>query len=93
MAATAPSGTVTFGSAGGCTNSGGTYTMASTGKVTCTETMNAAANSNYSAAPQVTESTTVAAAIAPTVSLTGEPTSHAIELFGTKVLPRLRDLS
>ena len=75
VVATAPSGTVTFGSAGGCTNAGGTYTMASSGKVACTETMNAAANSNYAAAAQVTETTTVAAAIPPTVSFTGAPTS------------------
>jgi alkanesulfonate monooxygenase SsuD/methylene tetrahydromethanopterin reductase-like flavin-dependent oxidoreductase (luciferase family) len=29
----------------------------------------------------------------PLATQLGEPTSHAIELFGTKVLPRLRDLS
>jgi hypothetical protein len=79
VVATAPSGTVTFGSAGGCTNAGGTYTMASSGKVACTETMNAAANSNYAAAAQVTETTTVAAAIPPTVSFTGAPTSASYQ--------------
>jgi hypothetical protein len=76
IVATASSGLpVTFGSSGGCTNSGETYTMASTGKAACTETMNVAANNNYTAAPTVTESTTVAAAIAPTVSFTGAPTT------------------
>jgi large repetitive protein len=64
---------VTFSSSGGCTNSGATYTMASSGSKACTETMNAAANSNYSAAPTVVESTSVAKPITPTVSFTGAP--------------------
>jgi hypothetical protein len=63
---------VTYGASGVCANSGGTYTIDST-KGTCTETINAAGNSNYSAAAQVTESTTVAKAIVPTVSFTGAP--------------------
>jgi hypothetical protein len=49
--------------------------MASSGHVACNETISAAATSNYSAAPTVTESTTVAAAIAPTVTFTGAPMS------------------
>jgi hypothetical protein len=74
VAATSTSGLpVTFSSSGGCTNSGGTYTMASSGSKACTEIMNAAANSNYSAAPPVTETTVVAKAITPTVSFTGAP--------------------
>jgi large repetitive protein len=64
---------VTFSSSGGCSNVNGTYTMASSGSKACTETMNAAANSNYSAAPAVVESTTVAKAVTPTVSFTGAP--------------------
>jgi hypothetical protein len=64
---------VTFGSSGGCTNSGATYTMASTGSKACTETINAAGSSNYSAAPQVSETTIVAKPITPTVSFTGAP--------------------
>jgi large repetitive protein len=64
---------VTFTSSGGCSNVNGTYTMASSGTKTCTETMNVAANSNYSAAPTVTESTTVAKPVTPTVSFTGAP--------------------
>jgi hypothetical protein len=71
---------VTFGSSGGCTNVNGTYTMASSGTKACTETMNVAANGNYSAAPQVTESTSVAKAITPTVSFTGAPATAA---YGT----------
>ncbi len=59
---------ITFGSAGHCFNNGATYTIDSaTG--TCTVTMNQAGNSTYAAAPTVTESIAVAAAIAPTVSL------------------------
>ena len=71
---------VTFGSSGGCTNASGTYTMASSGTKACTETMNVVANSNYSAAPQFTESTSVAKAITPTVSFTGAPATAA---YGT----------
>jgi sugar lactone lactonase YvrE len=66
---------VAFSSSGGCTNVNGTYTMASSGSKVCTETMNAAGNSDYSAAPQVVESTSVAKAITPTVSFTGAPAS------------------
>jgi hypothetical protein len=76
VVATAPSGNVTYGSSGGCTNNAaGTYTMASSGHVACNETISAAATSNYSAAPNVNETTTVAAAIAPTVTFTGAPTT------------------
>ena len=71
---------ITFGSSGGCTNVNGTYTMASSGTKACTETMNVAGNSNYSAAPQVIESTSVAKAITPTVSFTGAPATAA---YGT----------
>lgn len=67
---------VAFTSAGKCTNSAGTYTI-NAGSGTCTETMNAAANSDYTAAPQVTESTTVAKPITPTVSFTGAPAAAA----------------
>ncbi len=68
---------IVFTSTGACTNLGATYTMDSA-KIgaACTVTMNQAGIANeYSAAPTVTETTTVAAAIAPTVSFTGAPTT------------------
>ena len=57
VAATASSGlTVTFTSAGACSNVGATYTMtASSG--TCSVLADQAGNSNYAAAPEVSEST------------------------------------
>ena len=64
---------VTFTSAGGCTNSGTTYTMANTGKVACSVIMNQAGNGHYSAAPQITETVAVAKAVVPTVTFTGAP--------------------
>jgi hypothetical protein len=67
---------VSFSSSGACTNAGGKYTM---DKITigavCTETVTAPASSNYLAATPVVMQTKVAAAIAPTVSFTGAPTS------------------
>ncbi len=70
VVATASSGLpITFSSSGACFNKGATYTIDSaTG--TCTVTMNQAGNGNYTAAPTVTERTTVAAAQTPTVSVT-----------------------
>ena len=68
VAATASSGlAVTFTSAGGCTNSGATYTMTS-GTNACSVIANQAGNSNYSAATPVTETTNATKASA-TVSL------------------------
>ncbi len=59
VAATASSGlTVAYTSSGSCSNSGATYTMTS-GTGTCSVIANQPGNSNYAAAPQVTE--TVAA--------------------------------
>jgi Carboxypeptidase regulatory-like domain len=55
VAATAPGGTVSFTSSGACSNSGGTFTMTS-GTGTCSVFYNQAGNTNYNAAPQVTES-------------------------------------
>src|SRR5271157_2772241 len=55
VAATATSGlTVAFTSSGACSNSGATYTMTS-GTGTCSVIANQAGNSNYAAAPQVTQ--------------------------------------
>ena len=57
-AATASSGlAVTYSSAGSCTNSGANFTMTS-GTGTCTVRYDQVGNSNYNAAPQVTESVT-----------------------------------
>ena len=77
IGATASSGlAVSFGASGACTVSSGTYRItATTG--TCHETMNQAGDTNYNAATTVTESTTVAAAVAPSVSFTGAPTTEA----------------
>ena len=47
---------VVFTSSGACTNSGATYTMTS-GTGACSVIANQAGNTNYSAAPQVTENT------------------------------------
>jgi len=77
VAASASSGlAVSFGSSGACINVLGTYTMDST-KVgaACTVTMSQGGNGNYAAASNVTETTTVAKPIPPTVSFTGAPAS------------------
>jgi len=75
VAATASSGlAVTYSSSGVCTNSGATYTITKSSG-TCTVTMTQAGNSNYAAATPAVEHTTVAAAIAPTVSLTAPATA------------------
>ncbi|MGA3196453.1 MAG: Ig-like domain-containing protein, partial [Terriglobales bacterium] len=59
VAATASSGlAVVFTSAGSCSNSGATYTMTS-GTGTCSVIANQAGNSNYGAAPQVTQTVNV----------------------------------
>ncbi|MFZ1918219.1 MAG: Ig-like domain-containing protein, partial [Terriglobales bacterium] len=74
LSCSAPGGPVTYASAGSCTNSGATYTI-NKSSGTCTETITQAGNSNYAAAPPVVQHTTVAAAIAPTVSLTAPATA------------------
>jgi hypothetical protein len=72
VTATASSGyPVVYTSSGVCTNTGPTYTMtAATG--TCTVIANQPGDNNYSAAAQVTESTTATKAV-PTVTFTGAP--------------------
>ncbi len=75
VAATASSGlAVAYSSAGACTNSGATYTI-SKSSGTCTGTITQAGNSNYAAATPVVQPTQVAAAIAPTVSVTAPATA------------------
>jgi hypothetical protein len=78
VAATAQTA-VAYSSSGACSNSGATYTItASSG--TCSVIMNAPANSDYAAAPTVTEQTHVQAAVAPSVTFTGAP---ATALYGS----------
>jgi hypothetical protein len=61
VAGTAPGGSVTFSSAGVCSNSGATFTMTS-GTGTCSVKYDQAGNANYNGAPQVTESVNAAKA-------------------------------
>ena len=74
VAANASSGLpVVYGSSGSCSNVGPLFTMnSSTG--TCTVTANQAGNTNYLAAPKLTE-TTAAAKGAPVVTFTGAPST------------------
>ncbi|HET7760074.1 MAG TPA: carboxypeptidase-like regulatory domain-containing protein [Gaiellaceae bacterium] len=55
VAASAPGGSVTFSSAGSCSNTGASFTMTSS-SATCSVEYDQAGNANYNAAPQVTES-------------------------------------
>jgi uncharacterized protein (DUF1800 family)/sugar lactone lactonase YvrE len=65
---------VSLGSSGPCTNVGATYTMAKSAG-TCQVTGSQSGNANYVAAATVTETTTVSAKVAPTVTFTGAPTT------------------
>ncbi|GFO56426.1 hypothetical protein GMSM_34330 [Geomonas sp. Red276] len=71
LAATAPGGPVSFASAGGCTNSGATFTMTSA-TTSCTVTIDQAGNDDYAAAPRHSAET----AALPTVP--GSPTMGAV---------------
>ncbi len=68
---------ITYTSSGACTNSGATYLISLTAPTgtTCTETLTQSGNNDYSAAPTVTETTTVAAPKTPTVSFTSTASS------------------
>jgi hypothetical protein len=66
---------VTFTSSGVCSNSGATYTMTS-GTGTCSVIANQAGNSNYAAAPQVTQSVS-ATLVAQTITFTTSPPTTA----------------
>jgi hypothetical protein len=83
VAATASSGLgVAYSSAGGCTNVGATFTMASSGSTACTVNFNQSGNNNYKAASQVSETTTPKAGTPPTVTFTGAPaTAPYLETF------------
>jgi LmbE family N-acetylglucosaminyl deacetylase len=58
VAASAPGGSITYSSAGACTNSGSFFTAANAGG-SCTVRYDQGGSTNYNAAPQVTESVTV----------------------------------
>jgi hypothetical protein len=60
---------VTFDSAGGCSNSGATFTMTS-GTTACTVKYDQAGNANYNAAPQNTETVTAVKADQATLTVT-----------------------
>ncbi|MGB9233979.1 MAG: Ig-like domain repeat protein, partial [Terriglobales bacterium] len=81
VAASASSGLpVTYAAGGACTVSGATYTI-SKSSGTCTGTLTQAGSANYAAATPVLETTTVAAAIAPTVSVTAPATAYYQSTF------------
>jgi hypothetical protein len=68
--------TLVFTSSGSCSNVGSTYLMGKSGS--CTGTINQPGNSNFSAAPPYTWTTTIITAlVAPAVSLSGAPTSES----------------
>ena len=75
VAASASSGlSVSYGSSGSCSNSGATYTMTS-GTGACTVTMNQSGNSNYLAAPTVTEAVSATPASQTIVVTTPAPSA------------------
>ena len=77
VAASASSGlAVSYSSAGVCSNSGATYTMTS-GTGTCSVIANQAGNSNYAAAPQVTETVNAAPTGQTITFTTSAPASAA----------------
>jgi uncharacterized protein (DUF1800 family) len=79
VAATASSGlTVSFSSSGACTNVGATYTMANIAG-NCNVIASQSGNGNYLAATTVTEITAVSSKIAPTVAITGAPSTAAYQ--------------
>ncbi|HEU5214568.1 MAG TPA: PASTA domain-containing protein, partial [Gaiellaceae bacterium] len=61
VAASAPGGAVTYSSGGSCSNSGATFTMTSPSGA-CTVTYDQPGNSDYGAAPEVSESVSAVAA-------------------------------
>ena len=67
---------VTFSSSGGCTNTGGSFTMTS-GTAACSVKYDQAGNANYSAAPTVTETVTATKA-AQAISVTTHAPASAV---------------
>ncbi len=83
IVATATSGlAITYTSSGSCTNNGATYTMTG-GSGICSVIMNQAGNSNYTAAPTVTETANVTLGT-QTISVTGVPS--LAQPYGTTFL-------
>ena len=80
VAANAPGGAIVYSSSGACSNSGATFTMTS-GTGTCTVRYDQAGNSNYSAAPEVTETVTAQKA-AQSISVTTHAPASAV--FGSQ---------
>jgi hypothetical protein len=77
VAASASSGLpVSYTSAGGCSNSGATYTMTS-GTTACSVIANQAGNNDYSAAPPVTQTTNATLASQSITVTTAAPTTAA----------------
>ena len=74
VAATAPGGSVTFSSGGVCSNNNASFTMTS-GTGTCTVKYDQGGNTNYNAAPQVTESVNAQKADQTITVLTHAPAS------------------
>jgi hypothetical protein len=70
---------VTFSSGGGCSNSGGTFTMTS-GTTACQVKYDEAGSANYNAAPEIVESVTAQKA-GQTIAVTAHPPSTAV--YGT----------
>ncbi len=76
VAASASSGlAVSYTSSGSCSNSGATYTMTKSSG-SCSVIVSQAGNSNYSAAPQLSQSVTATLA-AQTITITGAPATAA----------------
>ena len=80
VAATAPGGAVSYSNAGGCADSGATFTMTSSTN-SCAVKYDRAADSNYNAAPEVTE--TVTASMAGQ-SITVDTHAPGGAVFGTQ---------
>ena len=91
VAATASSGlTVTFTSAGVCSNVGATYTMTN-GTGTCSVIANQAGNTEYSAAPQVTQTASATPASQTITFTTNAPASAPGGSQFTVAPPRAQD--
>jgi Carboxypeptidase regulatory-like domain len=77
VAANAPGGSVTFSSAGACSNNAASFTMTA-GTGTCTVKYDQGGNTNYNAAPQVTETVNAQKADQTITVLTHAPAEAAV---------------
>jgi hypothetical protein len=80
VAANAPGGAVAYSSGGSCSNSGATFTITGASG-TCTVRYDQSGNSNYNAAPEVTETVNAAAAFGGFQA----PTPNAVLKAGSKI--------